>query len=91
MSDEKKDLREQIELDNKHNEDAQPRPAPMIPAASTQSMADNPVFPVLAYCGSSILMTVTNKYVLGQSGFNLNFFLLSVQVCSAWCTDHGQG
>ncbi|KAL8807241.1 MAG: hypothetical protein Q9223_004493 [Gallowayella weberi] len=40
---------------------------------------NNPVFPVLSYCGSSILMTVTNKYVLSGFGFNLNFFLLAVQ------------
>ena len=48
--------------------------APIIAATN------NPVFPVLSYCGSSILMTVTNKYVLSGFGFNLNFFLLAVQV-----------
>ncbi|KAI4271141.1 MAG: hypothetical protein LQ337_006214 [Flavoplaca oasis] len=47
--------------------------APIIAATN------NPVFPVLSYCGSSILMTVTNKYVLSGFGFNLNFFLLAVQ------------
>ena len=35
---------------------------------------------VLAYCGSSIMMTVTNKYVLSGVDFNLPFFLLCVQV-----------
>ena len=50
-------------------------PAPPITAA-----ANNPIFPVLSYCASSILMTVTNKFVLSGSGFNLNFFLLAVQV-----------
>lgn len=49
-------------------------PAPMAPPAG------NPILPVLSYCGSSILMTVTNKFVLSGSGFNLNFFLLAVQV-----------
>lgn len=44
------------------------------------AVANNPVFPVLSYCASSILMTVTNKYVLSGLGFNLNFFLLCVQV-----------
>ncbi|EGW35168.1 GDP-mannose transporter into the lumen of the Golgi [Spathaspora passalidarum NRRL Y-27907] len=34
---------------------------------------------ILAYCLSSILMTVTNKYVLSGFSFNLNFFLLAVQ------------
>lgn len=41
---------------------------------------NNPIFPVLSYCASSILMTVTNKFVLSGLGFNLNFFLLCVQV-----------
>jgi len=34
---------------------------------------------ILSYCLSSILMTVTNKYVLSGFSFNLNFFLLAVQ------------
>lgn len=49
--------------------------------APTGAVANNPVFPVLSYCASSILMTVTNKFVLSGLGFNLNFFLLCVQVC----------
>ena len=40
----------------------------------------NPAFPILSYCVSSILMTVTNKFVLSGRDFNLNFFLLTVQV-----------
>ncbi|KAL8832400.1 MAG: hypothetical protein Q9170_004901 [Blastenia crenularia] len=51
-----------------------PRPPMPMPPAS-----NNPVFPVLSYCASSILMTVTNKYVLSGLGFNLNFLLLAVQ------------
>ncbi|KAF2128486.1 UDP-galactose transporter [Dothidotthia symphoricarpi CBS 119687] len=49
------------------------------------AMTENPVAAVLAYCGSSIMMTVTNKYVLSGVDFNLNFFLLAVQavVCVA--------
>ena len=43
-------------------------------------VAGNPIFPVLSYCGSSIMMTVTNKFVLSGTGYNLNFFLLAVQV-----------
>lgn len=42
----------------------------------------NPLVPILAYCAASILMTVTNKYVLGGVDFNLNFFLLCIQVSS---------
>ncbi|KAI4175451.1 MAG: hypothetical protein LQ343_001650 [Gyalolechia ehrenbergii] len=51
-------------------------PRPPIPMPTT---SNNPVIPVLSYCGSSILMTVTNKYVLSGFGFNLNFLLLCVQ------------
>ena len=53
-----------------------PRPAAPPPLAAA---ANNPVLPVLSYCGSSILMTVTNKFVLSKD-FNLNMFLLAVQV-----------
>ncbi|KAI9810998.1 MAG: GDP-mannose transporter into the lumen of the Golgi [Pycnora praestabilis] len=52
-----------------------PRQAP----TSASGLANNPIIPVLSYCASSILMTVTNKYVLSGTGFNLNFFLLCVQ------------
>ncbi|KAL1304866.1 hypothetical protein AAFC00_003790 [Neodothiora populina] len=34
---------------------------------------------ILSYCGSSILMTVMNKYVLSGHSFNMNFFFLCVQ------------
>ena len=56
--------------------DAVPKPAAM---ASSSSPANSPMVSILAYCGSSILMTVTNKVVLTGT-FNLNFFLLAVQV-----------
>ena len=62
-----------------------PRPAAPAPMAAA---ASNPILPVLSYCGSSILMTVTNKFVLGHE-FNLNFFLLAVQV--RMDTRHGRG
>ena len=58
-------------------------PAPSQPTVKAPNMGavtNNPVFPILSYCGSSILMTVTNKFVLSGTGFNLNFFLLCVQV-----------
>lgn len=60
-------------------------PAAGMPAAAggAASATNNPVISILSYCGSSILMTVTNKYVLSGTGFNLNFFLLCVQVCSS--------
>jgi GDP-mannose transporter len=58
-----------------------PRHVPQA-AAPLAAVANNPVLPILSYCASSILMTVTNKFVLSGFGFNLNFFLLCVQVCS---------
>ncbi|OKL62383.1 GDP-mannose transporter 1 [Talaromyces atroroseus] len=54
------------------------------PSSSPAQWSNNPILPVLAYCGSSILMTVMNKYVLSGLDFNLNFFLLLVQ--SVVCT-----
>ncbi|KAI9314731.1 hypothetical protein BX666DRAFT_1962941 [Dichotomocladium elegans] len=35
--------------------------------------------PIASYCVASILMTVTNKYVVSGYGFNMNFLLLTVQ------------
>ncbi|TKX24247.1 hypothetical protein C1H76_3550 [Elsinoe australis] len=89
MADEKKrDFT--IELgEEKNNFDASSPPPPPKPAmAAASPIANNPVVPILSYCGSSILMTVTNKYVLSGLDFNLNFFLLCVQsvVCVAAIT-----
>ena len=49
-------------------------------ATTKPSVTNSPMIAILSYCGSSILMTVTNKCVLGGRDFNLNFFLLCVQV-----------
>lgn len=48
------------------------------PTASPSAI-NNPTIALLCYCASSILMTVTNKYVLSGMNFNLNFLLLCVQ------------
>lgn len=47
--------------------------------AAAASLANSGPLSILCYCASSILMTVTNKYVLSGYSFNLNFFLLAVQ------------
>ncbi|KAF8941608.1 GDP-mannose transporter [Dissophora ornata] len=52
-----------------------------VPAQS--SIANSATVSILAYCSSSILMTVTNKVVLSQFDFNMNFFLLAVQAMAA--------
>ena len=59
-----------------------PTVRPTQKAHSSQSITESPLFSILAYCGSSILMTTTNKYVLSGVDFNLNFFLLAIQVRS---------
>ncbi len=76
MADDKKRDDIAIEMSDLNEPPAPPRPASN-PAAA---VANNPIIPILSYCGSSILMTVTNKFVLSGTGFNLNFFLLCVQV-----------
>ncbi|KAK7207088.1 hypothetical protein BZA70DRAFT_3986 [Myxozyma melibiosi] len=49
------------------------------------AVVNSPLISIFSYCGASILMTTTNKYVLSGYSFNLNFFLLMVQslVCVA--------
>lgn len=71
--------------DEKMDQSSRFEPAPHTPSSrpssSSSSLSNNAALPVLAYCGSSIMMTVMNKYVLSGLDFNLNFFLLLVQVC----------
>ncbi|OGE49099.1 hypothetical protein PENARI_c023G10791 [Penicillium arizonense] len=69
---------EMDKLDQGKQFEAAPPPTPS-PRAVPSAMSTSPVLPVLAYCGSSIMMTVMNKYVLSGLDFNLNFLLLCVQ------------
>ena len=46
------------------------------------SIENSPLLSVIAYCFSSISMTVVNKYVVSGSYWNLTFFYLAVQVSS---------
>lgn len=81
MSDEKKRQQEFL-LNNLEDRNDRATSPPAIARSSTPppaTMSNNPQFSILAYCFSSILMTVTNKYVLSGSDFNLNFFLVFVQ------------
>jgi len=66
----------EMELGDKQGETfaKPPSPRPQI------SRKESPLPPVLSYCASSIMMTVANKYILSFPEFNLNFFLLAVQV-----------
>lgn len=54
-----------------------------LPAAVTQSLSkmdNNGPLSVLAYCLSSISMTVVNKYVVSGDSWNLTFLYLAAQV-----------
>ena len=81
MADDKKRDDYTIEMGEREGDNFKPpSPAPRHTAAPTMPAGNNPILPILSYCASSILMTVTNKYVLSGLDFNLNFFLLCVQV-----------
>ncbi|ABN67707.1 GDP-mannose transporter into the lumen of the Golgi [Scheffersomyces stipitis CBS 6054] len=47
--------------------------------SSLAAIANSGPISIFSYCVSSILMTVTNKYVLSGFSFNMNFLLLAVQ------------
>ncbi|PYH40665.1 GDP-mannose transporter [Aspergillus saccharolyticus JOP 1030-1] len=70
---------EMDKLDQSNKAFEAPTPPPQTRTVPPNSLQNNPILPVLAYCGSSILMTVMNKYVLSGTDFNLNFFLLCIQ------------
>lgn len=69
-----------MELGERQGKFSPPRtpPAPKYTPQSS-NWQNNPILPVVCYCGSSIMMTVANKYILAFPNFNLNFFLLAVQ------------
>lgn len=81
MADDKKRDDFAVEIGERNGNNFQRPISPPRHNTASSSISNNPIFPVLSYCGSSILMTVTNKFVLSGLGFNLNFFLLAVQVC----------
>ncbi|KAF9167398.1 GDP-mannose transporter [Actinomortierella ambigua] len=49
------------------------------PSSASGSVASSATLSILAYCTSSILMTVTNKMVLSRFDFDMNFLLLAFQ------------
>jgi GDP-mannose transporter len=58
------------------------------PHSILPQLENNPGAAVLAYCFSSISMTVVNKYVVSGSSWNLNFLYLAIQVCAATLWHH---
>jgi GDP-mannose transporter len=55
------------------------RPSPGSDGLSISKLDNSPPLSILAYCLSSISMTVVNKYVVSGTFWNLNFFYLAVQ------------
>jgi GDP-mannose transporter len=82
MSDEKKRDDYTLDIDDSASRHSPNRFEAMAPSrsASSHSLTNSPMLSILSYCVSSILMTCTNKYILGGMDYNLNFFLLCVQV-----------
>lgn len=80
MADEKK-RDDDYTIDMGREKSPSPIPRASAPSSHHFSIENHPVIAVLAYCGSSILMIVTNKVVLSGRDYNLNFLLLAVQVC----------
>ena len=58
----------------------QQQPSMVAPSIFKLSPGMRAVLPIASYCCASILMTVTNKYVLSGYDFNMNFLLLTIQV-----------
>lgn len=72
-------------FDGGNREDAVSARSPPVTLRSRmpQSLADivdNGPVSVVAYCVSSISMTVVNKYVVSGSSWNLTFLYLAIQV-----------
>ncbi len=80
MADEKKRDDFEIEMGEHRAKQYEPPPVQRTTQPPLAAIANNPIVPIVSYCASSILMTVTNKFVLSGLDFNLNFFLLCVQV-----------
>ena len=80
MADDKRREDYTIEMGDKNREGRFDPPPAAYKAPQVQAdWRSHPLVPILSYCASSIAMTVLNKYVL-LGDFNLNFFLLCVQV-----------
>jgi GDP-mannose transporter len=61
-------------------EPKEPSQTVVAPSIVTLSPTMRAALPIASYCCASILMTVTNKYVLSGYDFNMNFLLLTIQV-----------
>ncbi|KAG0165134.1 GDP-mannose transporter into the lumen of the Golgi [Apophysomyces sp. BC1015] len=66
--------------DTDEDDDRRSAPSTLVaPTIIQLSPTTRAVLPIASYCFASILMTVTNKYVLSGYDFNMNFLLLTIQ------------
>ncbi|KAI8584646.1 hypothetical protein K450DRAFT_217280 [Umbelopsis ramanniana AG] len=80
MSSEKGDYRVVIEdKDTNAPAPATSNSSVVAPSLIKLSPGARAALPIISYCTASILMTVTNKYVVSGYDFNMNFLLLSIQ------------
>jgi GDP-mannose transporter len=85
MSDDKrKDFKIEVDTRPKETFEAMSHGSPTLSSQGLFRAENQGTLSVLAYCGSSILMTTTNKFVL-SADYNLNFLLLAVQVSLYAC------
>jgi GDP-mannose transporter len=69
-----------VVIDQEPENNQQQQHTIVAPSGLKLSPAARAVLPIASYCCASILMTVTNKYVLSGYDFNMNFLLLTIQV-----------
>lgn len=74
-----KDSTDDIQIEMKNGLDSQPTLSPTGPSSTIDVL-----MALSTYCVSSILMTVTNKYVLSNLNFRMNFLLLAIQVLPSY-------
>ncbi|KAJ2960263.1 hypothetical protein NQZ79_g4426 [Umbelopsis isabellina] len=80
MVSEKTDYKVVIEdKDSNESISSQPNSNVTAPSIITLSPGARAALPIISYCTASILMTVTNKYVVSGYDFNMNFLLLAIQ------------
>jgi GDP-mannose transporter len=79
MGESKADYKVVIDQDDNNNNSHQQQTI-VAPSGFSLSPGMRAILPIASYCFASILMTVTNKYVLSGYDFNMNFLLLTIQV-----------
>jgi hypothetical protein len=80
MGESKPDYKVVIDQEPEQDNNGNQQQTVVAPSGIKLSPGVRAVLPVASYCCASILMTVTNKYVLSGYDFNMNFLLLTIQV-----------